>query len=142
MGSQTLSSCFFLSLSHTHLSEHEWRRQSVHIGSSWSWMCQSQQLNMSLDVKVSNQLGYRANVELLDLHTWVTHKRTFVRFLCVEVFPYVKKRLRMCMNKTCNYIHEYTFHHYEHLQMFMIENVYSPPHTLTHVRRANIAVRE
>lgn len=39
---------------YTHLSEHEWRRQSVHTGSSWSWMCQSQQLNASLDEKVSN----------------------------------------------------------------------------------------
>lgn len=43
-----------LSHTHTHLSEHEWRRQSVHTGSSWSWMCQSQQLNASLDRKVSN----------------------------------------------------------------------------------------
>ncbi len=43
-----------LTHTHTHLSEHEWRRQSVHTGSSWSWMCQSQQLNTSLDMKVSN----------------------------------------------------------------------------------------
>lgn len=45
-----------LPLTHTHTnkSEHEWRRQSVHTGSSWSWMCQSQQLNASLNVKVSN----------------------------------------------------------------------------------------
>lgn len=39
---------------HTYLSEHEWRRQSVHKKLSWSWICQSQQLNTSLDVKVSN----------------------------------------------------------------------------------------
>lgn len=45
-----------LPLTHTHTnkSEYEWRRQSVHTGSSWSWMCQSQQLNASLNVKVSN----------------------------------------------------------------------------------------
>lgn len=40
---------------HTHTpTEPERRRQSVHTRSSWSWMCRSQQLNASLDVKVSN----------------------------------------------------------------------------------------
>lgn len=48
------SSPFSLSHTHTNKSEYEWRRQSVHTGSSWSWMCQSQQLNASLNVKVSN----------------------------------------------------------------------------------------